>query len=496
MKYSILVVGLIVIVFALFQLRTPDLIGTYDTYWHAQYSYQNIANFGIRGLISNPLEYAGFLFQSLLALFSLFVKPLLASKLVGIILAGALFGLVAFIAQRMKVALVWLWPLLLLLGAPEFSLRLLFVRTYLLSIILLLLGIYALMKKQNYLLFITAIIYGLSYIGAPLLIGAAFVFTAVDWAYSSKRDFRFVYISTAGVLLGFTLNPTFPGVFGNLIHSGLPTFGWLHKLEGELNGYPFLTLLNWQFVLFFSWLSSLFLSVRQAWGKKLNSNILFLQLLAIISFGGMMYAQRFIEYWAPITVLAIAFTYTSILKSLQWCNIRDAVSRYWEVRFASVVVILVILLFGLRGFAFLNYYGTPGNSFTDYRNVGAILASKVAQGGAVFNVNWLEYPKLYLWSPNTNYLVKIGGHVLYFNDPELYELWSKIAADDVSDMTETQLYNTIKYRASSDYLIFENQSNQLLQSKLENNSEQFRLLYNDGNVSLYELIDKHNLNRL
>ncbi len=491
MKYFFISIAFIVTIFSWLQFRSPDLIGTYDTYWHVQYSSQNVIDYGIKGLVVNPYEYAGFLFQSILSLFSLFLPPLLTSKLVGVIFVGVIFGLIAFILHRLKVSAVWFWLLFLFLAVPDFSVRLLYVRTYLISIVLLLIGLYAVISKQRLLLWVSSILYGLSYIAAPILIIVSLVSTCINWIYSGKRDFTWVYIAIAGVLIGYILNPGFPGVFGNLIRSALPTIGWLHQFESELKSYSLVDLFTWQFLFVFAWFASLFITAKNVWHKSLSANALLLQSLAVISFFGMLFAQRFIEYWAPLAVIAVAFTYTPFLARLRWKIFVVNVSKYWQLSFATIICILVALFFVFRGFNFIYSKATPGGSIIDYKDVGTVLQEKTFAGHMVFNVNWLEYPKLYFWSPNNKYLIKLGGHVLYFDDPGLYELWSKVANDDVYEMSANEIYNIIRYRASSRYIIFENNSNQILELKLKENRQLFDKLYDDGSISLYELKNKY-----
>lgn len=491
MKYSIITIAFIVTVFSWLQFRNPDLIGTYDTYWHVQYSSQNVIDYGIKGLVVNPYEYAGFLFQALLSFFSLFLSPLLTSKLVGVIFVGAIFGLVAFILHRLKVAAVWFWLLFLFLAVPQFSVRLLYVRTYLISIVLLLVGLYALISKQRLLLWVSSILYGLSYIAAPILILVSLVSTCINWIYSGKRDFTWAYIAIIGVLIGYILNPGFPGVFGNLIRSALPTIGWLDQLESELKSYSLVDLFTWQFLFLCTWFASLYITLKDGWHKRLNVKALLLQSLAVISFFGMLFAQRFIEYWAPLAVIALAFTYTPFISRLKWKNFVVNLFKFWQVSLATMICILIALFFGLRGLNFISSNATSGGSVMDYKGVGIALQEKTYADQMVFNVNWLEYPKLYFWSPNNKYLIKLGGHVLYFDDPGLYELWSKVANDDVYEMSTNEIYNIIRYRASSRYIIFENKSNQILKLKLMENQQLFVKLYDNGSISLYELKDKH-----
>lgn len=473
------------------QFSTANLIGNDDVYWHIRYSEQLLHNLDdARSFLLQPIPYTGFLFHAVLALFALIFPLVLASKLAGILLASTVFFLIALVMQSLKVKGTWFWVALLFIGSVNFTFRLLLTRTFLMSLIFLLLGIYFLIRKNKWGLGISGALYGLSYVAAPMLIAVAAVWAMIQWVSSKKRDFNFIYVSIIGVTLGFILNPAFPDSLGHVIRYVLPVFTHLPlanlDVGTELYRYSLWDFLRYEFLIVAIWLPSVFWSGFLVYKKRLTLEQLFVQIIALGFFALALFARRFIEYWAPFAIIASAVSYSNVLNEITFKNVKTLLLNEVYFRFALSVAIAVIILSAWLNLTTIHFWAQPSRDIAQYE-VGATWLKQNAQPDEiVFNTHWSDYPKLYYWNPVNNYFIKFDPSALYIDDDELYWNWRKISNDDVAQMSIEEIYTIVKIHASSSY-IFLNANSSQLRNKLESGQEYFQEVYADDNYLVFQV---------
>lgn len=490
MKYWLLAVAAIVVCLSWIHFRTPDLVGTNDVYWHIQYSAQNLTDFGIKGLFANPSEYPGFLFQFFLSALLLVLNPFVASKVAGIVLAGAIFVIFGLLLERLKVSAIWLWILVLFFGSSYFSFRILLVRTFLFSLIFLFLGIYFLIGKRKVLFFATSILYGLSYIAAPILIAVTALWTLIEWISSKKRDFRFLYIVTFGVIIGFILNPAFPATLGNQFRFLAPVLTSLRTSEvgaPELYSYTIFAFINNETLILLVWITSLVIAVFNGFSKRLTKELVFFQILAILSFAGTFFAGRFIEYWVPLAVLASAIAYSPYLFQLDLEKLKAGLAKHWQISFAILIIGGIAFLLSWRTYNNLLTWTAPSTAILQYQNVGTFIEKNTPRNAVIFNASTLPYPQLYFWNPKNVYIPGLDTVALYFDDHDLYEKWKMIATDKVGGLSIGDIHRILKFRSGASYVLLQNEFNKALLPQLQLSPNYFEEVYNDKEFSVFKV---------
>lgn len=491
MKYLFLSAAVIIGVIAWFQFSTPNLIGNDDVYWHIRYSEQMAHHLSDgRSFFLQPIPYTGFLFHAILGVFAIFFPLILASKLAGIFLAGGVFLVIGLYLESLKVRGAWMWLFMLFLGSTNFSFRILLVRTFLLSLIFLFLGLYFLKRRSKLSVGVVSFLYGLSYAAAPLLIAVIAVQEIITWIYTKKRDFTFIYISIICIALGFMVNPAFPESIGHVLRYVVPVFTGLPlsdlSVGIEMYSYPLGIFAKQEMLILVLWLPALYLSAKSILRRELPSQELTSQIITLGFFILALFARRFIEYWAPFAMVSSAIIYSPYLEKVKMPSFKKLIKTDLFFKFAFIMFVGILTGLGWMNLSTLKSWSQSSERIETYKGVAKWLGENAQPNEIVFNAQWSHYPKLYFWNPNSNYLVKFDPSSLFIDDPELYWKWRRISEDDVEGLSSEEIYNITKVQAQSSYLLMDN-SNFRLSEKLRSNNALFSEVYSDSNLSLYRL---------
>jgi hypothetical protein len=421
-------------VFALLHFRAPDLMD-FDSYFHAKMG-QIIME---KGLIHEfPWMYFTFqkdhyanpylLFHAYLGLWIKVLPndPMVAVKLAMIVL----LGLVAVAYFKVVEALhsKWVWLSLALLPAmvaDRVYHRLIFVRPHVLSILIILVGLWAILKRKWWILGAISFLYAYSYSAPFLLPVIAFLASAVFSAEEKRLAWEPFVFSLGGMLAGLVLNPYFPHDINYLY---IVTFkmaaGQLSITPGELR-----PILSWQvftingisfLMVFLSLLAALFSE------RKYSANCLFLFATSGLFFVLLMHSYRFIEYWPFIASLSVS---TIFRETFEKSRLAGRILKKPAVA-ACGVVFLVIGAFQVR-----SAYGhaTSLVPYPSLKEVIDVLDKEANPGDIVYSEDWdMTMPMFYI-SDKVHYLLMSDPEAMRVAYPGLFDLWYCINTGQVGD---------------------------------------------------------------
>jgi hypothetical protein len=497
---------LISTVYSLIQGATQNIIGI-DGYYHVKVAllmrlqgWRLLAPLDFPWLqltILGPGRYADhhFLFHVLQSPFTL-GDPRVGAKMAAVLFAViGLYTTYLFLA-RFRVRYPLLWIAILLGCAPIFLWRQSMARTQSLSVLLIVLGIWALFAGRLRLLVPIGFLAAWLFNGFFFVIGAPAAAVLVSLGHQAARrwwlredsapstglpTFRFALTALAwtlvGLGLGLLLHPYFPRnvefAFFHLLPKAVPADQANVNVTVGQEWYPFslggfivrvgptmaLTLLG---------LVPIGLALaRRRWPdwRTLALGILALGFLAMVA-----RSQRIIEYFPVFAVMFCAWSWSHAPGALaEMANLVAArlpertvqavspvVSRLlpaapWMV---AIVVAPYITISTLIASKEAND-GTPWNTYRD----GALwLAEHTPAGSRVFTTGWDDFPHMFFWNTHNTYLVGLDPTYMSIEDPEGYQLWRSISQGRVRAPSQQ-----IRDRFDSPYVLTDLQHERFIQ---------------------------------
>lgn len=402
------------IVFVLFsyaEFQAPQL-PKYDAYYHAkmaemfpsaQFFSQQFPWLSQTDLAQN--------FGNMHFLFHVFLSPFTLMGFTGIklatVLLAALFFVVFFlIAYEFSKEHAFLGTMIMLTSA-EFMFRLLLPRAISLSLVLLLLGIYFLIKKKYVALGVLSFIYVWTYTGFVTLlifVLAKFFIDAQDGVF----DYRSLFYSFGGVCLGLIINPYFPS---NLSTYYLQIFK-ISFGAAVVGGGEWATMDSAVFII-----STIFILAPLVYAlifsKKKDLNYKFLLTLVFLGLFFFFNARRGVEFFVPLAALFIVYAFRDV-------HLEPYVKKLVYPIFGMLVLLTVlnhIIAMPVLLFDSPNYKIQPCAEW---------LANNTEKGSVVYNPRWDDFPALFYFNDNNYYVSGLDPNFMYYHDPAKYDLFEKI----------------------------------------------------------------------
>jgi hypothetical protein len=368
------------------------------------------------------------LFFHLLLIPFVSLDQVLGPKLLTVILAALLFGLIAWIMVRNKISWPWLWPTLMLAGGVLFLYRINLTRPHLLAVFLSILGFYLINNRRILGLFLLSVLFPLCYTAIHLLLFMVLTYVLVAFLVEKKIYWQLVLIVVLGTFLGIILHPH---------RANLLSLWYLQNIEVILNtwvmpeqvvmGNEFLAP-AWKFVVgdtLVSLLGSIMcIAAVIVWRRKISLRTLFLLVLSNGFCVLFLCMARFVEYWVPFSILFMASTFDDL-------KLQDQI-RPWFMKYKRVGVILFglaicLLLFQTTRSVVESQLEVDNQPRGLYKDEALWLAEHLPDNQVVFTANWDSFPMLFYHAPRQRYLVALDPTFMQAYDSDLFELWYKIA---------------------------------------------------------------------
>lgn len=461
------------------QIGSPGLIER-DGYFHARFA-QMLPEIGLTRHFPWT-EYSTwkdrfcdkeFLFHAVLVPFAFDQDEPLNGVRWGIwLLTLTVFAVLYGIMRGLNVRWPLLFLLLLLCTNYPFLSRITMIRSHVLSISLLLLGIFFLARKNWKAVLLLGFFYAWSYTVPFVLLMTAAPFVAGRWIAGGGLDWKSAAAAGAGAVLGLAIHPYSPHTFESIltyidvIRSGAK--GVNDALELGMEIYPYRTsdfflalpLLAgavvvlcpagwWAKKKWFAaalavsalWVLLMLTSpasmhtkafLKERWhinlallgfcasgwrfGKKIAPEAMGALWAALFWFAMTMAFSRFMEYTVPLTALALALIVRDQLAGVDFK--RDLLDKFpvpaWSFAILSVCGLGALFLNTYRTYG-ITQYNLPGNNF---RKASQWLDAHVEPGETVVNLWWDDFPELYYYSRKMHYLVGLDPTYMQRYDPE------------------------------------------------------------------------------
>jgi hypothetical protein len=389
----------------------------------------------------------------------------------------SLFGLLVAFDVRHR----WLWLVPIIAGSEPFLYRMSMTRAPALSLGMIGLGAYLILKRKHLALAALSFAFVWYYSLFPLIFILAVLYAVAVYLAERRIEWRVPLWSLGGILAGLVINPYFPKNLHLLWEHVLmkATAGSGYAVDVGVEWYPYeawdlLRLSALGFVVFFAGFAA-FEYRRRARDLK----PLFFLMVSLVLLLMMFKSRRFVEYWPPMAAVFAAMTISPRLKDFDrsWFERRrERVIAALAAAIAAVIVGASVVVTVGQARADMKAEANP----YDYKGASEWIAANVPAGAMIFNTDWDDFPMLYYYNPNNPYIVGLDPSYLYDRDPELWKLYARITLGEEDDPAPL-----IRERFGADYVFTDNQHPDFMDNAT--GSGKFEIVYTDAKTTVLRL---------
>ncbi len=405
----------------------------YDAYYHAEFSRLMMERGGIiRDFPWGTCSIWAKSFYDKDLLFHVYLIPFIAAfgKLLACQISTAVLAFVMAVViglllhelglrRHIFISLMFI----LLISGPVFIARLVLCRSYLMSIIFLILGILFIFRRYRWPLLLTAYVYSLSYTASWQLFPAALILDIIRMRMErekfSLKNLSCLWI-LGGVAAGFLLTPYFPdNIYGSFAQTilvlkakWLPAAGTKIIQASELQPMTMDKFLTGYLMLFaaYGWTLWLLASGRRRITDWRLAGLLALSLLYLFP---TLLSMRFGEYFIPLSA-----SFLCVFWGLDGAPLRNVRRK--------IIVVLILFIIGTVSFQRVRSFFYRDHLV--YEKTCQWMNSNLAPGETVFTGDWDDSAIIFYSSPGLKYLVFLEPYFMYADSPRKYRLWRKICS--------------------------------------------------------------------
>jgi hypothetical protein len=375
----------------------------------------------------------------------------------------------------------WLWLAPIIASSEPFLYRMSMTRAPALSLGMLGLGAYLILKRKYGWLALLSFAFVWYYSLFPLIFIFAALYAVAVYLAERRIEWRAPLASFVGILAGLVINPYFPKNWRLLYEHVLmkATAGSGYSVDVGIEWYPYdawdlVRLSVLAFVIFFAGFAA-FEYRRRARDLK----PLFFLLVALVLLLMAFKSRRFIEYWPPFAVVFAAFTISPRLAEFD----RSWFRRKRERAIAAIAAAIATVVIGTTMIVTVGQARADMKAEPDpyeYKGASEWIAANVPAGAMIFNTDWDDFPMLYYYNPNNPYIVGLDPTYLYDRDPELWKLYARITLGDQEDPAAF-----IRERFGAEYVFTDNQHPDFLENAAT--SGKFETVYTDAKTTVLRI---------
>ena len=454
--------------------------------------------------------------------FSAEIDPLVKAKLGTAFFAALAFLIIYWFCRRLKIKRPFLWTLFGFL-VSSFLLRLSLIRAPALSLIILILGFYFILKKKYLGLFFVCFFYVWTYGAWPLILIVVFlyclsqtiknfvehwseIFSQTRWnpfkilkhfflCFFEKNNIKILSTCVLGLFLGLIINPYFPKTLPfywfQTIKIGL--LNYQSKIGVGAEWYPpdpkilFLGILP----LLVPWLISLaWFAVSKKQQKTSSWFFVFVSGFFLLY---TLKARRNIEYFVPSAIFLNGIIFTQIAEKINWPKIKNRLKHYFQgpdnIFYFLAAIFLSLLIVFFLGF-YLNLsvkklyqsYNTQSRPLNSLQMASHWLKNNTRPGEIVFQSNWAIFPQLFYFNTQNYYINGLDQTFMYEKDKNLYQDWLDLVSYHVNPNKTAQILKE-KFKAS--YVLVDKNDKKF--AKLIKRSKSLKQVYQDEQATIYQI---------
>ncbi len=503
---SYLVIFIITFVFFTW-LQAPASFPDPDSFYHAKMSLL-IPSEGVRTtfpwlsatILKDSFIDQHFLYHVFLMPFTHLMSPIQGVKLATVFLGSGLLMLFYWLLRSQKIKFAFGFTLALLATMP-FVFRINLVKAPVVSIILLLVGLYLLFKHHYKLLFLLSFVFVWAYGGFILIVifsGLyAFVSVVYDWLRAKKinaffmiithnREVRLFIVSALGVLAGLVINPYFPHninfYWHQLVQIGIINYRSVIPVGNEWYSYSFFDLTANTALVTIMVLASVLASIIKF--RAPSKKTITLLLIYILFFAFTIKSRRYVEYYVPFGILFSAFALGQYFYHLDWHKLWSrGVDMYLRHRIVGTILIVYFLTtiptVIIKDIHSTHHDFTSGISISRFSGASEWLSANSQHGDIVFHSSWDEFPILFFHNSKDYYIAGLDPTFTYKYSQTLYRQMVDIT---VGNQT-TDLHKMIGQDFHAKYVLVE--GNHFKMDSNIRNSTGFTEVYKDADATIY-----------
>lgn len=469
--------------------------------------------------------------------FSREIEPLIKTKLATVFLASLIFLIIYWFLKKERVKGAFFYSLLLLLIYP-FLIRITFTRAPAISIIILLFGIYLIIKQKYGWMTLLSFIYVWTYGGWPLILLATLIYclggaikNIIDqWPelqktkneklksfnpyivvfnftllpfnfirhFFSKTNLKLLFACILGLALGLTINPYFPKTFA--FHwfevVKIAIINYHNKIGVGAEWYPLelRDLILTSLPILILWIVASAWFISQAKNQSKNNYFLFLFSLFFLLYT--LKARRNIEYFAPIAIIFNALSLKSYWQSINWQEYFLKLKKFFRPSthglgsfilglFLAVMTIFFFGYFLSNGLFKLGSSFERGPPFTYFQKASYWLKNNTQPQEIIYQSSWDIFPMLFYFNDQNYYINGLDQTFMYEHDQKLYKKWENIFYGKANPK---ELAKIIKEDFQSSFVLLENKTwktEKML--RLFKKSPDFEKVYEDEEATILKI---------
>jgi len=417
-----------------------------------------------------------FFYHLLLAIPSLFIPPLIATKALAVILATLFFIMFCWFLKQTGIRYRFFYLIILLTTGP-FIFRINLAKAGSLALILLFMGIHSLWQKKYTRLFTITFLYVWTHAGWMSMGMVYFVWFVANFITMRLNDSEhaFLRMSTKcirilmsdralwaivlGMFFGVVFNPYFPNnimfYWQQAIQIGLVNYQSVINVGAEWYPFPISKLaieLMGILIVCASALGAFTLHCLFAKPKKLSHhiNMLTTRVLHMTMLSGLWFAltiksARYVEYLAPSAILAGALLIELLMQMGAWETIKKYTREHYHM-YCACACALGIFYLGLS-WSEASTLKKPLSGTLPWNRLkesSAYLAANTPKNRLIFHTNWSDAPLLFFHNTHNRYMAGLDPTFFYLANPNLYRRYTDISRGGIHRPAEAiyRAFNT------------------------------------------------------
>ena len=364
-----------------------------------------------------------FLYHVALAPFATGTEPLIGVILAATLLSAAVFAAFFALLRAEAVPAPWAFTLLLAGAAGPFLLRISYVRPHTAALLLVLAAWRPLMRSD--LRWLAGLGFLLSWTYSfPLILPALAVVYALGRAAAGEGfDWRSPAAAAGGVLAGLVLHPFTPNSLDSIAtYLQVVRIAALERsLAGVEVGRELAPYSTRGFLELHAPMTVLMTALSAAgWttGRRLGGAAFGTLSAAWATLLGTLVFPRFVEYSAPLCVLAAALAARDLLKDGGKEAVERAAKNHPAGAWLTAAGVLLLVLGAFLSAAAYAFTVGTGNDGPRFRGAAGWFAENLKPGETVVNLWWDDLPELFYDAPGQRYLVGLDPTYMLRWDPE------------------------------------------------------------------------------
>ncbi|MDD5625646.1 MAG: hypothetical protein PHG83_00580 [Patescibacteria group bacterium] len=461
------------------------------------------------------------------------IDPLIKAKLAIVFFASLVFLIIYWFLRSLKTKQPLFWTLLGFLVAP-FLIRLSLVRAPVISVSILILGYYFILKKKYLLLLLLSFLYVWIYGAWPLILLVTFIYCFAgamkkltdQWpaiksksydiepktlntkkhyvlcairsmfkSFFTRNNIKLLLACILGLAAGLIINPYFPKTISfywfYIIKIAIFNYQNIIGVGAEWYPYPLDSLVLFNLPVFIPFLISI--SWFFVFIKKQKKTGWFLFLLSIFFFFYTLKSRRNIEYFIPTAIIFCGFIFTQIAKKINWPKIKNQFKKYFQGPdniFYFIITLFFVVFFGYFSVDCISHgiyeerqsqINNP--SISHLQRASLWLKQNSQPQEIVFQSNWDIFPQLFYFNDKNYYINGLDQTFMYENDKDLYKIWLNLTSGKTDP---NEVAKIIKEKFNASYILLDKNNkefaNLLKRSKLEKT-------YEDNESIIYRLAE-------